>query len=53
MKTELIKILNEELLTANKGIEKATYNVDLTSKLGWIKYKNLIEKLIKRIQDQA
>jgi len=53
MKNHLLEILNKELSNAEIGVLKAFENSDLIGKMVWLKYKRLIEKLIKTKQDKS
>lgn len=52
-KSEIFKILNEELNRADLMIEQVTKAQNLVGKFAWQKYKELIKNLIKRLQDET
>jgi len=53
MKQELLKILNDELFKARNRLELARTNQNTSFIISWNHYKDLINKLIKRVQDEA
>lgn len=52
-KSEVLKILNEELNRADLMIEQATKAQNLVGKFAWQNYKELVKSLIKRLQDET
>jgi hypothetical protein len=53
MKEQLIRLLNKELLNAQDELQRAAVNLDLVSRLAWMKYEKLVKNLIKTIQDKG
>jgi hypothetical protein len=53
MKQEILKILNLELMKADDGLEIAIRNQDYTSKMIWLRYSELINKLKRKVQDET